>query len=108
MSLPSPPDGSSWSSRWPLDRESSAASDRATTQPHRPPPPPPAITAVTTTEHSQPTAVHLVAGVVAVHLLIALAGVGDAASVSALELIGGAQRGWKRAGGRERERNFAM
>lgn len=54
------------------------------------------------TEHSQPTAVHLVAGVVAVHLLIALAGVGDAASVSALELIGGAQRGWKRAGGRER------
>lgn len=100
MSLPSPPDGSSWSSRWQLDRESSVASDRGTTQPHRPPDP--AFTAVTTTDHSKPTAVHLVAGVVAVHLLIALAGVGDAASVSALELIGRAQRGWKRAGGKER------
>lgn len=54
---------------------------------------------VTTTGRWKPTAVHLVAGVVAVHLLIALAGVGDATSVSALELIGGAQRGWKRARG---------
>lgn len=39
------------------------------------------------------TAVHLVTGVLAVHFLVTLAGVGDAASVSALELIGRAQRG---------------
>lgn len=34
------------------------------------------------------TAVHLIAGVLAVHFLVTLAGVGDAASISALELIG--------------------
>lgn len=34
------------------------------------------------------TAVHLVTGVLAVHFLVTLAGVRDAASVSALELIG--------------------
>lgn len=42
---------------------------------------------------SQLTAVHLITGVVAVHFLVTLAGVGDAASASALELVGGAQRG---------------
>lgn len=88
MLLPSLPDGSNWNSPWQLDKESRTPS-----------------------HHSLPghigsfskdsdiligalTAVHLVTGVLAVHLLVTLAGVGDAASVSALELISCAQRGW--------------
>ena len=39
------------------------------------------------------TAVHLIAGVVTVHLLVTFAGVGDAAAVPALELVGRAQSG---------------
>lgn len=38
------------------------------------------------------SAAHLVTGILTVHFLVTLAGVGDAASVSALELIGCAQR----------------
>lgn len=41
------------------------------------------------------TAVHLITGILAVHFLVTLAWVGDAASVSALELIGWAQCGWQ-------------
>lgn len=39
------------------------------------------------------SAIHLITGILAVHFLVTLAGVGDAASVSALELIGCAQCG---------------
>lgn len=42
------------------------------------------------------TAIHLITGILTVHFLVALAGVGDAASISALELIGCAQCGWQK------------
>lgn len=43
---------------------------------------------LTEPDHFSLTAVHLISGIITVHLLVTLAGVGDAASVSALELIG--------------------
>ena len=81
MSLPSLPDGSNWSSRWQLNKESSTTLYRS-------------LGESVAFFHShlvilpELTAVHLITGILTVHLLVTLAGVGDAASVSALELIG--------------------
>lgn len=87
MSLPSLPDGSNWNSPWQLNKESSSPSHRSPREHIG------SFSKDSAILIGALTAVHLVAGVLAVHFLVTLAGVGDAASVSALELIGRAQRG---------------
>lgn len=87
MSHPSLPDGSKWSSLWQLNKESSTPLHHSLRQHIG------SFSNDSAILIGALTAVHLVTGVLAVHFLVTLAGVGDAASVSALELIGRAQRG---------------
>ena len=81
MSLPSLPDGSNWSSRWQLNKESSTTLYSSLGESV-------AFFHLHLVILPELTAVHLITGILTVHLLVTLAGVGDAASVSALELIG--------------------
>lgn len=73
-------DGSNWNSPWQLNKDSRTRLYCSLEE---------SLRTVILTEL---TAVHLITGVFAVHFLVTLAGVRDAASVAALELIGRAQR----------------